>query len=66
MGLIKIVADTRTMGAYKASTLVDYERHQPLELESLFLEPLRQARKSGVPTPRLAALCEVLNQLNPR
>lgn len=56
---------TRNMGAYKASTLIDFERRQPLELESMFLEPLRQARAAGVPTPRLAALCEVLRKLNP-
>ncbi len=54
---------TRSMGAYKASTLIDFERGQPLELESLFLEPLRQAGQSGVPTPRLSALCSVLQQL---
>ena len=28
---------TRTMGAYKASTLIDFECGQPLELESMFL-----------------------------
>jgi len=55
---------TRTMGAYKASTLIDFERHQPLELESMFLEPLRRAQKAGIPTPRLAALCKVLQQLD--
>lgn len=60
----KQISNTRTMGAYKASTLVDYERGQPLEMESLFLEPLRQARKSGVATPRLETLCEVLKRLN--
>src|SRR5688572_18423553 len=38
---------TRTMGAYKASTLLDFELGRPLELESLFLEPLRQARNAG-------------------
>jgi 2-dehydropantoate 2-reductase len=54
---------TRTMGEYKASTLIDFERGQPLELESLFLEPLRQARQAGVPVPRLEALCRVLQQL---
>jgi 2-dehydropantoate 2-reductase len=52
------------MGAYKASTLIDFERGQPLELESLFLEPLRQARKGGIPTPRLEALCAVLSDLS--
>lgn len=54
---------TRTMGAYKASTLLDFELGRPLELESLFLEPLRQARQAGVATPRLAALCEMLRRL---
>lgn len=58
------VKRTREMGAYLASTLIDFQRGQALELESLFLEPLRQAQKSGIPTPRLAALCRVLGQLN--
>ena len=61
----KQISRTRMMGAYKASTLIDFERGQPLELESMFFEPLRQARQAKVPTPRLAALCEVLKQLNP-
>jgi 2-dehydropantoate 2-reductase len=54
---------TRTMGAYRASTLIDFERRQPLELQSLFLEPLRQASAVGVPMPRLAALCVLLKDL---
>lgn len=57
---------TRAMGAYKASTLIDFERGLPLELESLFLEPLRQARKAGAAVPRLEALCGVLVQLSRR
>ena len=56
---------TRVMGAYKASTLIDFERGQALELESMFLEPLRQAQKADVPVPRLLRLCEVLHQLDP-
>jgi 2-dehydropantoate 2-reductase len=56
---------TRVMGAYKASTLIDFERGQPLELESMFLEPLRLAQSTGVPAPRLAALCRVLQRLDP-
>lgn len=56
---------TRTMGAYKASTVVDYERGQPIELRSLFLEPLRQAQRAGVPAPRLAALVRVLEAIAP-
>lgn len=55
---------TRTMGAYRASTLLDFEAHRPLELETLFLEPLRQAHNAGVKVPRLEALCRLLSQLN--
>jgi 2-dehydropantoate 2-reductase len=56
---------TRTMGAYKASTLIDFERGQPLELEGMFLEPLRQAQSAGVAAPRLTLLCRILQQLDP-
>lgn len=56
---------TREMGAYKASTLIDFERQQPLELQSLFFEPLRKAQGAGVKTPRLERLCAVLQQLDP-
>ena len=59
------ISRTRTMGTYKASTLIDFERGMPLELESMFLEPLREAKRAGIATPRLAALCGVLKRLNP-
>jgi 2-dehydropantoate 2-reductase len=55
-----------SMGPYRASTLLDFEKGLPLELKSLFEEPLRQAQKAGVKTPRLAALCQVLTQLDQR
>ncbi|MBM3848072.1 MAG: 2-dehydropantoate 2-reductase [Verrucomicrobia bacterium] len=54
---------TRVMGAYRASTLIDFEEHRPLELNSLFEEPLRLARTAGYPTPRLEKLCRLLRQL---
>jgi 2-dehydropantoate 2-reductase len=57
------IARTRDMGAYKASTLIDFERGHDLELETLFLEPLRQAQKAGVSCPRLAGLCNVLTEI---
>jgi 2-dehydropantoate 2-reductase len=55
---------TRNMGPYQASTLLDYERSSPLELNSLFLEPLRQAKQAGVAVPRLSALCSILRELD--
>jgi 2-dehydropantoate 2-reductase len=60
----KQIERTRSMGSYKASTLVDWEQGRALELESLFLEPLRQAKKAGAKVPRLESLCRVLQQLN--
>jgi 2-dehydropantoate 2-reductase len=60
----KQIERTRTMGAYKPSTLVDFECGRPLELESLFLEPLRQARRAGVAVPRMETLCRVLQALD--
>lgn len=57
------VERTLEMGAYRASTLIDFERGQDLELESLFGEPLRQAQQAGVAVPRLEALTRVLSGL---
>jgi 2-dehydropantoate 2-reductase len=61
----KQIERTRTMGPYKASTLLDFENGLPLELDSLFLEPLRQAKQSGASVPHLESLCRVLQELNP-
>ncbi len=54
---------TREMGAYRASTLIDFEEGRPLEIESLFIAPLREAIRLGVATPHLRSLCRVLVQL---
>jgi len=57
---------TREMGPYKASTLIDFERRLPLEVETLFGEPLRRIRAAGVSAPRLAALHALLVELDRR
>jgi 2-dehydropantoate 2-reductase len=62
----QMITRTRSMGPYKASTLLDFEHGRPLELDSLFLEPLRQARTAGQSVPRLEALCRVLRALAAR
>jgi 2-dehydropantoate 2-reductase len=61
-----MIERTRAMGEYRASTLIDFENGQPLELESMFREPLRQAQATGVPVPRLEALVSVLGQITPK
>jgi 2-dehydropantoate 2-reductase len=60
----KMIERTRAMGSYRASTLIDFERGDPLELESLFLEPLRQAQRAGADLPLLKNLCAVLTELD--
>jgi 2-dehydropantoate 2-reductase len=58
------IEKTRVMGAYKPSTLIDFVQGRPIELESLFLEPLRRADLKSVSAPRLNALCRILTALN--
>lgn len=60
----KQIERTLTMGAYKPSTVLDFENGLPLELNSLFEEPLRQAKTAGVETPNLENLCRVLAELS--
>ena len=62
----KQIERTRTMGAYKASTIIDFERGMPIELNALFLEPLRVAETTGVATPKLERLCAILRRLAAR
>ena len=64
--LERMLEYTRNMEEYRASALIDFERGQPLEMESIFLEPLRQASAAGIDAPRLEALCGVLSILDRR
>lgn len=53
------LARTRTMGAYRSSMQVDRREGRAMEIESILGEPLRQAGRAGVPTPKLAALYQL-------
>ncbi len=58
------VKRTELMGAYKPSTLIDFEAGRPLEIEAIWGEPLRRARLAGAVTPRLEALYEKLKAID--
>jgi 2-dehydropantoate 2-reductase len=60
------VKRTELMGAYKPSTLVDFEAGRPLEIEAIWGEPLRRARAAGAFTPRLQQLYEKLKTIDSR
>jgi 2-dehydropantoate 2-reductase len=54
------------MGGYRSSSQIDYEAGREVEVESIWGEPLRQARAGGAGTPRLALLYALLRRLAAR
>ena len=53
-----------TMGAYKPSTLLDFEARKPLEIEAIWGEPLRLAASAGAALPRLEMIYSLLKTLD--
>lgn len=51
---------TQTMGAYRPSSLIDYERGREVEVDSIWGEPLRRALAAGAAVPRLERLHALL------
>ncbi len=47
---------TAKMGAYRPSSLEDFEEGRGIELEEIWGEPVRRAKSVGVPVPRLEML----------
>ncbi len=58
------IAATEKLGAYKPSALVDFEKRRPLEVDSIWGEPLRRARAHGVPVPQLELLHALVRHLS--
>ncbi|MEC7274462.1 MAG: 2-dehydropantoate 2-reductase [Verrucomicrobiota bacterium] len=54
---------TERMGAYKPSSLIDYLAERPVEIESIWGEPLRRGQALGVNMPELAKLYSELKAL---
>jgi 2-dehydropantoate 2-reductase len=63
---LELTKRTETMGAYKPSTLLDFEAGRALEVEAIWGEPLRRAQASGTAMPRLEQLYALLKSLNAR
>ncbi|MDM8008914.1 MAG: 2-dehydropantoate 2-reductase [Phycisphaerae bacterium] len=63
----KMMSNTLTMPPYRPSMLIDYQNKQPLEVEAILGEPVRQAAAVGVPVPTIEAqyrLTSFLDRLN--
>ena len=58
-----LIKETRSMGSYRPSSLVDFLERKPFELESIWGEPLRRAMESGVELPKLETLYRLLKKI---
>lgn len=56
------MAVTRPMKAYRPSSMIDYLEGREVELDSIWREPLLQARAMGVKTPEMERLLDEIEQ----
>jgi 2-dehydropantoate 2-reductase len=47
---------TRPMGAYRPSSLIDWQEGREVEIEAIWAEPLRRAKEKGLHLPHLTRL----------
>jgi 2-dehydropantoate 2-reductase len=57
------LAVTAGMGAYRPSSLIDWQEGREVEVEAIWGEPLRRARAAGADLPRLGQLYDGLKRL---
>lgn len=62
----RMFAQTRTMGDYRTSMMLDFVEGRPLEVEAILGNPVRRARELGVDTPVMAALYALVRALDAR
>jgi 2-dehydropantoate 2-reductase len=52
-----------SMGAYKPSSMIDFELGRPVEVEAIWGEPMRQGIAAGAKMPRLALLHSIIRHV---
>lgn len=62
----KMLRDTDKMPPYRTSMKIDYENHRPMEVESIFGNPIRAAKAAGTELPRVEMLYQQLKFLDER
>jgi 2-dehydropantoate 2-reductase len=62
----RMLKNTQSMGAYRSSMQIDFEKGRPMEVEAIVGEPLRRAQRAGLTVPRLEFLYGILSRLNDR
>jgi 2-dehydropantoate 2-reductase len=61
----KMILDTAKMTPYAPSMKLDYDRGNPMEIESIYGNPLRMAQAAGIAMPETEKLYNQLLKLNP-
>ena len=59
----KNIENTRTMGAYRPSSLIDYLENREVEVEAIWGEPLRRGQKAGAGMGRLEMLYHTIRRM---
>ncbi|MEP0858997.1 putative 2-dehydropantoate 2-reductase [Trichocoleus sp. DQ-U1] len=62
----KMLDHTAKMKPYRTSMKIDYDEGRPLEVETMFGNPLRTAQAAGVDLPKIAMLYQQLKFLDAR
>ena len=57
------IAKTKPMGAYRPSSLIDYEEGREVEVESIWGEPFRRGRDAGAEIGRIESLSRLILRL---
>ncbi len=52
-----------SMGAYRSSSMIDFENGRPVEVEAIWGEPLRQGLAAGAAMPKVDALYRIIAHL---
>lgn len=61
----KMMDDTEQMKPYSTSMKLDFDRGRPMEIESIYGNPLRAAQRAGVAMPETERLYRQLLAINP-
>ena len=61
----KMMKDTETMKPYATSMKLDFDQGRPMEVESIYGNPVRVARAAGVAMPETESLYWQLQAMNP-
>ena len=59
-----MMIDTEKMAPYATSMKLDFDRGKPMEIESIYGNPLRAARARGIAMPETEKLYQQLLKLN--